>query len=46
VPELIEASIVKQSPSRVEELIEIFVRATEMEIKFWEFGAHETALEE
>jgi len=33
---------VKQSPSRVEELVDIFVRATEMEVQFWELGAHES----
>jgi len=33
--------MVKQSPSRVEELIQIFVKATEMEVQFWAFGAHE-----
>ena len=38
--ELIETNIVKQSPSRIEELIAIFVRATEMEVQFWDFDAH------
>ncbi|KAJ9609676.1 trifunctional hydroxymethylpyrimidine kinase/phosphomethylpyrimidine kinase/thiaminase [Cladophialophora chaetospira] len=38
--ELIESNIAKQSPSRVEELIAIFVRATEMEVRFWDFDAH------
>lgn len=38
--ELIETHIVKQSPSRIEELIAIFVRATEMEVRFWDFDAH------
>lgn len=26
------------SPSRMEELIKIFVRATELEIRFWDMG--------
>ncbi|OAP60274.1 phosphomethylpyrimidine kinase [Fonsecaea erecta] len=38
--ELIEEHIVKQSPSRIEELIDIFVRSTEMEVRFWDFDAH------
>ncbi|OAG37649.1 hypothetical protein AYO21_08133 [Fonsecaea monophora] len=38
--ELIETHIVKQSPSRIEELIAIFVRSTEMEVRFWDFDAH------
>ncbi|EXJ58250.1 hypothetical protein A1O7_05675 [Cladophialophora yegresii CBS 114405] len=38
--DLIETHIVKQSPSRIEELVAIFVRATEMEIRFWDFDAH------
>ncbi|ERF69513.1 hypothetical protein EPUS_01842 [Endocarpon pusillum Z07020] len=37
---LIESSICKQSPARIEELVKIFIRATEMEIRFWDFGAH------
>ena len=37
---LIEFNIRKQSPVRIEELVEIFVRATEMEVQFWDFGAH------
>ena len=37
---LIESSICKQSPIRIEELVKIFVRATEMEIQFWDFDAH------
>ncbi|RFU77482.1 hypothetical protein TARUN_4785 [Trichoderma arundinaceum] len=36
VEELIEKNIRLQSPSRVEELIKIFVHATKMEIGFWE----------
>ena len=40
--DLLENHIVKQSPSRLEELVQIFVRATEMEIAFWEFGSHKT----
>ncbi|KIV85956.1 phosphomethylpyrimidine kinase [Exophiala sideris] len=38
--DLIESHIAKQSPSRIEELIAIFVRATEMEVRFWDFDAH------
>ncbi|KAL7946867.1 Phosphomethylpyrimidine kinase domain-containing protein [Trichoderma barbatum] len=34
--ELLEKSIRLQSPSRIEELIKIFVHATKMEIGFWE----------
>ena len=26
------------SPSRMEELIKIFIRATELEIRFWDMG--------
>jgi thiaminase II len=37
---LIEKNIVKQSPHRIEELIKIFVKATEMEVRFWDFDAH------
>lgn len=40
VAELIESHIYKQSPSRIEELIAVFVRATEMEVRFWDFDAH------
>jgi thiaminase len=39
--DLIEKNIVKQSPNRVEELIQIFIRATELEIEFWEMGLHQ-----
>lgn len=28
----------KVSPSRVDELIKIFIRATELEISFWDMG--------
>jgi len=38
--DLLETHMVRQSPSRIEELVQIFIRATEMEIAFWEFGAH------
>ncbi|KAK5197219.1 trifunctional hydroxymethylpyrimidine kinase/phosphomethylpyrimidine kinase/thiaminase [Exophiala xenobiotica] len=38
--DLIEQHITKQSPSRIEELVNIFVRATEMEVRFWDFDAH------
>jgi hypothetical protein len=43
VPELIETHIFKQSPSRIEELVAIFARATEMEVRFWDFDAHSEA---
>jgi hydroxymethylpyrimidine/phosphomethylpyrimidine kinase / thiaminase len=36
---LIESSISTQSPARIGELVKIFVRATEMEIQFWDFGS-------
>jgi thiaminase len=36
---LIESSICKQSPSRIEELVKIFLRATELEVQFWDFDA-------
>lgn len=38
--DLIEKNIVQQSPSRIEELVAIFVRATEMEVQFWNFDTH------
>ncbi|KAL2400994.1 Hydroxymethylpyrimidine/phosphomethylpyrimidine kinase THI21 [Exophiala dermatitidis] len=38
--DLIETHIVKQSPQRIEELVNIFARATEMEVRFWDFDAH------
>ncbi|KAK5070044.1 trifunctional hydroxymethylpyrimidine kinase/phosphomethylpyrimidine kinase/thiaminase [Lithohypha guttulata] len=38
--DLIERSVIKQSPSRIEELISIFIRAAELEVRFWDFGAH------
>ncbi|KAI0180253.1 Phosphomethylpyrimidine kinase-domain-containing protein [Hypoxylon sp. FL1284] len=34
--ELIEKNAVLQSPSRIEELVKIFIHATKMEIGFWE----------
>lgn len=34
--ELLERHAVLQSPSRIEELVKIFIHATKMEIKFWE----------
>ena len=34
--ELIEKAAVRQSPARVEELVDIFKHATRMEIGFWE----------
>lgn len=36
--ELLEAHMRKISPSRVEELIKIFIRATELECSFWDMG--------
>ncbi|RVX74710.1 hypothetical protein B0A52_01837 [Exophiala mesophila] len=38
--ELIEREIVKQSPERVDELMEIFLKAAEMEVRFWDLDAH------
>ena len=35
-----EKLVQKQSPSRIEDLVQIFICATEMEIKFWEMDAH------
>ena len=36
--DLIERHVHQVSPSRLEELIKIFVRATELEIGFWDMG--------
>ncbi|PWY73644.1 DNA polymerase alpha, catalytic subunit [Aspergillus heteromorphus CBS 117.55] len=36
--ELLETHMRQVSPSRVEELIKIFIRATELEISFWDMG--------
>ncbi|CAI7667732.1 unnamed protein product [Penicillium pancosmium] len=36
--ELLEKHMQKVSPSRMEELIQIFMRATELEIRFWDMG--------
>ncbi|KAI9719829.1 MAG: hypothetical protein M1812_003318 [Candelaria pacifica] len=36
--ELLEMHAVKQSPSRIEELIHIFIQATQLEAKFWDAG--------
>ncbi|CAI7579527.1 Phosphomethylpyrimidine kinase type-1 [Penicillium manginii] len=36
--ELLEKHMQKVSPSRMEELIRIFMRATELEIRFWDMG--------
>lgn len=50
VLELLETHIRQVSPSRMEELIKIFIRATELEISFWDMGlgdhprAHMTSL--
>ena len=38
--QMIEKHASKVSPQRVEELVRIFIRVTEMEINFWEFDAH------
>ncbi|KFH43942.1 putative hydroxymethylpyrimidine/phosphomethylpyrimidine kinase-like protein [Hapsidospora chrysogenum ATCC 11550] len=38
--ELLEKAAVLQSPSRIEELVKIFVHATKMEIGFWEMFPH------
>ncbi|KAH8781471.1 Phosphomethylpyrimidine kinase-domain-containing protein [Diaporthe sp. PMI_573] len=38
--ELLERNAVLQSPSRVEELVQIFIHATKMEIGFWEMFPH------
>ncbi|KAJ5787531.1 Phosphomethylpyrimidine kinase type-1 [Penicillium paradoxum] len=35
---LLEDHVQHVSPSRMEELIEIFIRATELEIRFWDMG--------
>jgi hydroxymethylpyrimidine/phosphomethylpyrimidine kinase len=48
--ELLETHMRQVSPSRMEELIKIFIRATELEISFWDMGlgdhprAHMTSL--
>lgn len=36
--ELLERHMHKVSPSRLEELVKIFIRATELEIGFWDMG--------
>ncbi|KAI3397551.1 hypothetical protein diail_10644 [Diaporthe ilicicola] len=38
--ELLERNAVLQSPSRIEELVKIFIHATKMEIGFWEMFPH------
>ncbi|KAK7736849.1 trifunctional hydroxymethylpyrimidine kinase/phosphomethylpyrimidine kinase/thiaminase [Diaporthe eres] len=38
--ELLERNAVLQSPSRVEEIVKIFIHATKMEIGFWEMFPH------
>lgn len=38
--DLIETHILNQSPARIDQLIAIFLRATEMEVRFWDFDAH------
>jgi len=37
--ELLERHAVLQSPSRIEELVKIFIHATNMETGFWDMGA-------
>ncbi|KAH8821525.1 thiamine biosynthesis protein-like protein (Thi-4) [Xylogone sp. PMI_703] len=37
--ELIEKHMVQQSPSRIEELVKIFIHATNMERGFWDMGS-------
>ncbi|BDD58213.1 hypothetical protein MAP00_003510 [Monascus purpureus] len=36
--ELIERHIHRTSPSRLEELVKVFIRATELEVGFWDMG--------
>lgn len=36
--ELLEEHVSKVSPSKLEELVAVFVRATELEIGFWDMG--------
>lgn len=36
VEDLLERHAVLQSPSRIEELVKIFIHATKMELAFWE----------
>lgn len=36
--ELLESRMQGQSPRRIEELVKIFIRATEMETGFWDMG--------
>jgi thiaminase len=38
IPALLEEHMRKVSPSRLEDLIKIFIRATELEIGFWDMG--------
>ena len=39
-PELLEKHISLESPGRIEQLVNIFIRATQLEIEFWDFEAH------
>lgn len=41
---LLEEHMHKVSPSRLEALIRIFVRATELEIRFWDMGLSDKKL--
>ncbi|KAI5211123.1 hypothetical protein E4T38_01735 [Aureobasidium subglaciale] len=36
--ELVEGNVFRQSPSRIEELVKIFIHATKMECGFWDMG--------
>lgn len=40
IAELLEEHAQDQSPARIEELVSIFIRSTEMEVQFWNIGAH------
>lgn len=40
---LLEKHMPLVSPSRMEELIKIFIRATELEIRFWDMGLEENS---
>lgn len=39
---LLERNVTLQSPSRVEELVKIFIHATKMETGFWDMGSRHT----
>ncbi|KAF1982236.1 thiamine biosynthesis protein-like protein (Thi-4) [Aulographum hederae CBS 113979] len=42
--ELVEKLAAKESPSRIEELVKIFIHATKMETGFWDMGSWELSL--